>query len=85
MRTFGEIRTLVLSRAGTPGDHFAFCRLTPKHGTYWDRINEEEYQRGYDPLEYLKKGTPALNAMKLLTDEEFERWLRDFEALPGLR
>lgn len=76
-RTFKELRVWAVEMAGV-SNHFDFCRLGPDYKNFWDKINCVEFDRGYDPVEYIKPDTPALWQMKLLTDEEFEEWKSRF-------
>jgi hypothetical protein len=72
-RTFGELRREALKKAGV-ADHFAFRALSAKHDAFWERLNADEYGRGYTP-EYQKPGSPALCDMALLDEAEFQRRL----------
>ena len=84
MTTFRELRMVVLERAGTLNDHFAFRRLSLAHAAYWDKINAVEFERGYDHEKYIKPGSPSLCDMDLLTPEEFEVWVAELELIHGL-
>jgi hypothetical protein len=81
MPTFGSLREVVLLRAGTPGNHFEFTRLSRKHSEFWDKINKVEFDRGYTPGVYEQPDSPALCGMELLTEDEFQEWLVEFESL----
>lgn len=82
MPTFGKLRKVVLTRVGTPNDHFKFMELSPQHREFWNRINEVEFNRGYVRGVYESPGTPAFCDMDLLTDVEFQEWIKNFESLP---
>ncbi len=81
MATFGDLKNLVLKRAGT-SNHFDFIEISEAHRDFWDKLNTIEFDRGYVPGEYEKSGTPALRQMDLLTDEEFQALVKEYEALP---
>lgn len=84
MPTFGELRRVVLTRAGTPNNHFRFVELSDQHHKFWNRINEVEFDRGYVHGVYECPDTPALCDMDLLTDVEFREWIKNFESLPQM-
>jgi hypothetical protein len=77
MPTFGELRKYVLRASGVK-NHFEFCDLSPKHRNFWEKINDVEYKRGYSE-EYLKPESPALCEMNLLSKEELQSWIKEFE------
>ena len=76
-KTFGELRKQVLGLARVK-DNFSFFDLGSCHRTFWHEMNSVEYDRGYDPIEYVKDDSPALWEMKLLTQEEFDEWVDRF-------
>ena len=80
MRTFGELKKAVLKKAGTPNNFFAFRLISGNHNSFWDEMNEEEYRRGYVRGEYEKPGSPALCEMRLLTQKEFDDYIKRFKS-----
>lgn len=84
MPTFGKLRKVVLTRSGMPNNHFRFVELSEQHREFWNRINEVEFDRGYVRGVYERLGTPALCDMDLLTDAEFQEWIKNFESLPQM-
>ena len=87
-RTFGELRWEVIRRVGLSQNlrsWFSFRHISPRHEKFWDEMNEVEYRRGYVRGEYEKPDTPALHEMKLLAEDEFEMWLKKFEAISKMR
>jgi hypothetical protein len=77
MPTFAELRKYVL-RASDVKNHIAFCELSPRHRNFWEKINHVEYKRGYSE-DYLRPGSPALCEMNLLSEEELQTWIKEFE------
>ena len=80
MATFRELREAVMKRAKVR-NRFSFRKISPAHDDFWNKMNAVEYDRGYKPGENEKPDTPALCDMNLLTKVEFNKWLKDFEAI----
>jgi hypothetical protein len=70
-RTFGALRAEIFRLAGVK-NHFEFCGLGEKYEKYWDKLNREEYERGYKGGEYEKSGSPQLCDIPLLSQEEYD-------------
>ena len=62
-----------------------FSGISPEHHSFWDEMNEVEYERGYVREVYERPDSPALHQMELLTDNEFQMWLKKFEAISKKR
>ena len=84
-RTFTELRAWALKRLGlrTHLDHHELGDLetTMKFMNFWDEINHGESERGYIHKEYIKRDSPALWQMKLLTTKELNEWKDKFVSL----
>jgi len=75
--TFGELRAEIFRLAGV-NNHFELCRKGGKYETYWEKLNSEEYSRGYKRGEYEESGTSQLCDMPLLSHGEYNGWIAEF-------
>ena len=86
MPTFGKLRETVLKEAGIKEEEgiagmFRFRSMHDAYDEFWERMNTVEWQRGYRPGYYERSDTPALCQMDLLTQEEFDEWVKSFKAI----